>query len=103
MNRIDNNLLRQIDKETSYWRKILTRVVAAVRALTSRGLALSGDNTTIGSNRNGNYFMALELITEFDPFLSNRIAKLGNPVSGHTNYLSATICDEIIQLMAEKV
>lgn len=103
MNRIDNNLLKQIDEETSYWRNILTRVVAAVRALTSRGLALRGDNTTIGSNRNGNYLMALELIAEFDPFLSNHISKFGNPGSGHTNYLSATICDEIIQLMAERV
>lgn len=87
-------LTLQLDKETHYWRNVLTRVVAAVKALTSRGLALRGDNEIFGSNRNGNFLMALELISEFDPFLAKHIEKYGNCGSGNTNYLSSKTCDE---------
>lgn len=47
--------------------------------------------------------MALELITEFDPFLAKHIDKNSN--SGTTNYLSSrsTTCNKIIDLMAQKV
>lgn len=86
----------QVDDESIYWCNILTRVVAAIRLLTSRGLALRGDNSVIGSHRNGNYLMVLELIAEFDPFFAkHNISKHGNPGSDHTNYLSSIICDKI--------
>lgn len=103
LNRVDNMLTLQLDKETHYWRNVLTRVVAAVKALTSRGLALRGDNEIFGSNRNGNFLMVLELMSEFDPFLASHIAKYGNCGSGNTNYLSSKTCDEVIELMAQKV
>lgn len=102
-NRIDSKIVSQLDKEVNYWRQILTRVVAAVKALTSRGLALRGDNEVFGSVRNGNYLMALELIAEFDPVLATHIEAHGNCGSGKTNYLSSTICDEVIELMANEV
>lgn len=47
--------------------------------------------------------MLLELISEFDPFLAQHISKCGNSGSGFTSYLSSTICEEIIVLMAKKV
>ena len=52
---------------------------------------------------NGNFLGCLELISCFDPLLWQRLAKHGNQGRGHTNYLSSTVCDEFIQLMAEKV
>lgn len=103
LNRVDSMLTQQLDKEIHYWRNVLTRVVAAVKALTSRGLALRGDNEVIGSNRNGNFLMALELISEFDPFLATHIEKYGNCGSGNTNYLSSKTCEEVIELMAQNV
>lgn len=47
--------------------------------------------------------MSLELIAEFDPFLAKHIADHGNIGRGKTNYLSSTICEEFITLMADKV
>lgn len=47
--------------------------------------------------------MALEILAEYDPFLAKYIQKYGNPGSGHTSYLSSTICDEIIKFLAQKV
>ncbi|XP_025192614.1 uncharacterized protein LOC112592676 [Melanaphis sacchari] len=44
----------------------------------------------------------MELISEFDPFLAKHIGKFGQ-CDGHTNYLSSTIYEEIIQLMADKI
>lgn len=42
-------------------------------------------------------------MAEFDPFLSTHIKDHTNKKSGHTNYLSSTICEELIYLMAKEV
>ncbi|KAL4085032.1 hypothetical protein QTP88_027870 [Uroleucon formosanum] len=102
-NRIDLGLQLQIQNEMDYWRNVLQRVVAIVKKLGSRGLAFRGKNEQFGSNKNGNFMMCLELISEFDPFLSNHIATYGNPGQGKTSYLSSTICEEFISLIAKKV
>ncbi|GIY59792.1 zinc finger MYM-type protein 1 [Caerostris darwini] len=44
-----------------------------------------------------------ELVAKFDPFLRDHIDLYGNTDSGKPSYLSKTICDKIIQLMANKV
>ncbi len=102
-NRIDTELKKQIEAECNYWQNVLRRVVAVVKKLTSRGLSLRGKNEIFGSNQNGNFMMSLELIAEFDPFLSEHIAKHGNPGSGRTSYLSSTIYEEFVTLLASKV
>ena len=47
--------------------------------------------------------MTIEVLAEFDPFLDLRIKRHGNKGSGTTSYLSSKICDEMINIMAEKV
>ncbi|XP_060861872.1 uncharacterized protein LOC132938900 [Metopolophium dirhodum] len=69
----------------------------------NRCLAFRGDNEIIGSPKNGNYLGVLELVAEFDPFLSTHIKDHANKKSGHINYLSSTICEELIDLMAKEV
>ncbi|XP_022834878.1 zinc finger MYM-type protein 1-like [Spodoptera litura] len=102
--RIDHELVAQIQEELTYWREVLKRVVATVKSLlASRGLSFRGHEEKLGSLHNGNYLMTLELIAEFDPFLSKHIAQYGGKGKGCTNYLSSTICDEFIELMAKKV
>lgn len=46
--------------------------------------------------------MSLELIPEFDPFLAGHIASSRNPGSGKISYLSSSICNELMDLMALK-
>lgn len=101
--RIDNLLQLQIDEEITYWRNVLKRVVAVVKRLCSRGLAFRGKSEKFGDPHNGNYFMILELLAEFDPFLASHIERFGNQGSGSTSYLSKTVCDEFILLMGDKV
>jgi len=47
--------------------------------------------------------MFLELIAEFDLFLAEHIERYGNPGKGHTSYLSSTICDEVIELVTDRL
>ncbi|XP_039306786.1 uncharacterized protein LOC120358119 [Solenopsis invicta] len=93
----------QIDTEKKYWRNVLKRVVATVRALVTASSSLRGYIEKFGSSSSGNFIMCLELISEFDPFLAEHIAKYGNPGQGHTSYLSSTTYEQFVKLMAEEV
>jgi len=101
--RIDSDLCIQINNEIDYLKNVLKRVIAVIKKLGSRGLPFRGSVEKFGSQNNGNFMMCLELISEFDPFLSNHIVQHGNPGSGHTSYLSSTTCDEIITLITTQV
>ena len=57
----------------------------------------------MGSVANGNYLGMLELLAQYDDFLKQHIQKHANLGSGHTNYLSSTICEELVQLMGKRV
>lgn len=103
LGRIDMKLQVQAETEVTYWKNVLRRVVAVIKKLGGRGLPFRGAEEKFGSNNNGNFMMCLELIAEFDPFLSSHIAKHGNPGRGKTSYLSSTICNEFIELMWKKV
>ncbi|KAG5899014.1 hypothetical protein JTB14_000041 [Gonioctena quinquepunctata] len=100
---IQSSLTAQLNEEISYWKNISRRVVAAIKGLASRGLAFRGSNEKFGDQHSGNYIMLLELIAEFDPLLTKHIERYANQGSGKTSYLSKTVCDEFIYLMAEKV
>ena len=101
--RLDCSLQNQFDQEKGYWKKLLERVVSVVKFLSSRGLAFRGEDEILGSQHNGNYLGILELLVQFDPFLSSHLAKYGNQGRGKPSYLSSTICDEIIQIMGDQV
>lgn len=101
--RIDKQIVSQLNNEISYWRNVLHRLVAIIQSLSSRGLSFRGHDENIGSIHNGNFLMVVELLAKFDPFMSQHIAKYGNKGTGSTSYLSSTIYEELIQLMANKV
>ena len=81
----------------------MKRVVAVICTLTEKNLAFRGSNESFGKESNGNFIGLLELISKFDPFLSEHVENYGNVGSGKTNYLSKTVCDELVALMAKKV
>ena len=59
----------------------------------------SRENEIMGSAANGNCLGMLELLAQYDDFLKQHIQKHANLGCGHTNYLSSTICEELVQLM----
>ena len=100
---IECDMIKQLVDVENYWREVLKRIVSVITFICERGLALRGDNENIGSSSNGNYLGILELIAEYDDFLKHHILKHANRGSGHTNYLSSTICEEFVQLMGKRV
>lgn len=47
--------------------------------------------------------MLLELLSEFDPFLSEHIKSHDNAGKGSVFYFSPSICNEFIEIMANQV
>jgi hypothetical protein len=101
--RIDHELAQHINTTSMYWRNVLQRIVSVITFIAERGLAFRGDNEMVGSPRNGNFLGIVELLAQYDTFLAEHIQTHANKGSGHTNYLSSTICDEIIEIMGKTV
>lgn len=108
--------------EADYWRKVLLRIVEVIKFLCARNLAIRGNNEVFGSNENGNFLGILELLSKFDPFLESHLSRYGTKgrgnlktkhsfhhrysllyVPGRSSYLSKTICEEFISLIAQHV
>jgi hypothetical protein len=99
---VDQGLAQQVEKEKQYWINVLRRVVAVVKFLPQRGMPLRGDDELLGSIHNGNFLGIMELIAQFDPFLESHLKEYGNAGRGNPSYISSTIVEELIDLMAEK-
>lgn len=65
--------------------------MAAIKFLSERGRAFSGDDELLGSSSNGNYLRLLEPIAQFDPFLREHIEKYGQKGRGTSSYLSSSL------------
>uniref|UniRef100_UPI00358E3B13 uncharacterized protein n=1 Tax=Myxine glutinosa TaxID=7769 RepID=UPI00358E3B13 len=103
--RIDSELAAEAERQSSYWVrvKVLKRVTSVIQFLCERNLAFRGSNEIVGSAGNGNYLGLLELISKYDDFLAEHIQQNADRGSGHTSYLSSTICEELLSLMGSRV
>lgn len=63
--------------------------------------SLSKGFKTFGSLRYGNLLVLLELIAKFEPFLENNISRYRDSGKGNVSYISKTICEALIGLMAK--
>ena len=81
----------------------MLRAVDIIKFIVERGLRFRGDDELIGSPRNGNFLGILALLAEYDLFFSTHLKNKANKGSGHVNYLSSTVCEELIALMGGKI
>ena len=81
----------------------MERISTVICTLSERGLLSRGNNEEFRCHNNGNYLGLLGLVAKFDPFLLAHINRYGNSGSANPSYLSKTICEEMVQLMAKKV
>ncbi|XP_025414632.1 uncharacterized protein LOC112686517 [Sipha flava] len=96
LGRIDTTITRQLKVEVEPAPQrvnVLTRVCSVVKSLASHGLPFRGTEEKYGSSvaNSGNFIMAMELVAECDPFLSQHISKYGNPDVTHIDQLSFII------------
>ncbi|CAH2301618.1 Hypothetical predicted protein [Pelobates cultripes] len=101
--RIDYKMQQQIEELTTYGQNLVKRLLSVIVFLAERGLAFRGDDQTIGSPHNGNYLGILELLSEYDAFLAQHIQTKANKGKGCTSYLSANVCEELIQITGDKI
>ena len=74
-----------------------------IKLFASRGLPFCGSDEIIGLPRNRNFLGVLEAVSHFDPFLAQHLGEHGNPGKGRLSYLSSTICDEFITILARSI
>lgn len=101
--KVDKKLVKQLNKEKYYWTQVLQRVISNVIFLSERGLAFRGNTDTFSNLYNGNYLGCLELLAEYDPFLSEHIKTHGNTGKRNVSYLSSTIGDEFIEILSKSL
>ena len=90
-------------KRTQLLEKGSSKIVAIVKFLSQRGLAFRGHNEVYGSNNNGNFLGIIELLAQFDPFIADHVSRYCSAGRSNVSYLSSTICNEFIELMAKNV
>ena len=93
---------QQFKTEREYWHNVLRVNCVNRNFLSGFRLTFRGQNEQLCWEQNGNYLGVLQLISEFDPFLSNHLSRYGNKEKGRASYLSSTICEEVIQIMGKK-
>ena len=101
--RIDRLQQQQVDKTYHYWRNILKRCISVIRLLAERVLAFTGKNEIVTSPSSGNYLGVLELLAVYDTFLAEHIHLHAKRGSDHTNYLSSTVCEELMKVIGKVI
>lgn len=106
-NTIDKEYEKFVENETTRWKNIFQRIIAAILYLAEHNMAFRGENDKLYESHNGNFLGLIELMAKFDPVLKEHIltsnnSKVLGAKRGHT-YLSHSIQDELITRMAEKV
>ncbi|KAK6191065.1 hypothetical protein SNE40_002813 [Patella caerulea] len=101
--RVDKELVKQASDMANYWKEVPRRCVSVISFLAERGLPFRGSDETAGSVHNGNYLGMLELLAQYDPFLAEHLQRHSNECRSHTNYLSSTICEELVTRLGKQV
>lgn len=94
--------LDQLLAEKERWRAVLECLIAITLSLATRNLPFRGHREHLYEKGNGNFLQEIELIAKFDPILRDHI-KCAQAQPGHVHYMSKTIQNELIQILADNV
>ena len=99
---IDKRKMNIFFNERRFWRNVLERLIDIALFLSERNLAFRGSEEVLGSPHNGNFLGIFELLARRDPILKELQDRIKNK-STKDHYLSPTIQNELIELLAAEV
>ena len=99
---IDKREMNIFFNERRFWRNVLERLIDIALFLSERNLAFRGSEEVLGSPHNGNFLGIFELLARRDPILKELQDRIKNK-STKDHYLSPTIQNELIELLATEV
>ncbi|KAF8109067.1 hypothetical protein N665_0103s0022 [Sinapis alba] len=73
---IDKYVQEEINKEKSYWRDVLLRIIAVVKGLAKNNIAFHGLKNKIGQDGNGNFLGMIEVIVDFDLVMIEHVRRI---------------------------
>ncbi|GBP51912.1 52 kDa repressor of the inhibitor of the protein kinase [Eumeta japonica] len=99
-NTIDKELENEILKEASFWKMVLQRLFDIILTLAKSSLALRGHREDLSQEGyHGNFLSFVELVARYDHILRQVL----DMPKGSTRYLSATIQNEMIEILGTKL
>ena len=97
----------ELSAENNYWMKVHRRILDVVLLLSVRGLSFFGTSNHIGDPENGNFLGISELLSKYDPLLSEYVEKVHQSIQSHKrlqiNYLSTRIQNKLIDFCGSLV
>lgn len=66
---IDNVAKKQLEKEKVRWKKVLERIISAVKFLAKHNLAFRGSNSKLYQTSNEIFLGLIEMMAEYDPII----------------------------------
>ena len=108
---LDDIMLSQMIDEKKRWKEILKRIIDVILLLCKQNLAFRGHREHFGclgrhesqeDENMGNFLEIMKLLAKYDSVLEKHLQNVSeNPGSVH--YMSKTVQNELIHLMAEEV
>lgn len=98
-NTLSEELKSQISVEVGFWRQVIKRIINVTMTLGFQNLSFRDHNEKIDSENRGNFLAVIDLLAIYDPILSELLQRGPKKI----NYLSATIQNEIIDMIAKCV
>lgn len=96
---IDTMLLEDIEKEQSFWAKVLERLIKITLKLVKNCNSFRAHNESFSDIYNGNFLSDVQLLAEYDYVLKEVISL----PRGYVRYLSPQIQNEIICLLSKNL
>jgi len=98
-NTLSEELKSQISVEVGFWRQVIKRIINVTMTLGFQNLSFRCHNEKIDSENRGNFLAVIDLLAMYDPILSELLQRGPKKI----NFLSATIQNEIIDMIAKCV
>lgn len=101
---INSSELRLYELEKAHWYGVIERLLSIVKFLSKQCLAFRGSTEKLFAPNNGNFLQLAQLISHFDPVLSEHIRRVQTSKQGSMpHYLGMQIQNEMILLLAEAI